>query len=1012
MLPSSLWSNGPTDVGLIKNADPVKVKVISKHRPMKPQYPLSAEARDGIRPVIADMVKAGILIKTAKTTCNTPIFPVKKANTGKYRLVHDLRAINDITEQIPPIVANPHTLLNHVSPREQWFSVIDLSNAFFSVPLHPESRGLFGFTFDGQRYTYTRLPQGFQNSPTLYAEALKQSMSSCTLPAPGQFLLYVDDILVTGNTQDDCRTNTLVVLRHLAEQGHKVSQHKLQLWQPKVVYLGHELTGQGRRLLDSRKTAVQTAPKPLTKQQMMSFLGLCNYCRSWIPEFALRAQPLQDLIYGKDMALTDKLTWTAEAETAFANLKLALQTSMVLALPDYDKPFYLYVDGGAGYMKAVLTQAFGDKQRPLAFYSCKLDSVASGLPTCVQACAAAAEAVKKSADIILGHPLIVKVPHAVTSILLQANLSYLTHARQLSYVGILLSQSHINIEKCGQLNPSTLLPVETDGDTHSCLHTLDEETKPRADIYSSPQTTFADIFVDGSASKDSTGKNCVGYAVTTVDTVIEARPLTSANSAQSAELTAVIRACELHKDKDVNIHTDSQYVFAAVHHFAKIWQNRGMITSTGAPVQHGSLLKKLLQVITLPRKLALCKCAAHQTDDSYITKGNNFADNAAKEAAQQKPNVFTFTSCSLIPLEVLKDEQKAAPQNEKSSWLKDGAILKDDIMTCNGKPILPKSLHKTAALVTHGNTHVSPASMVDILSKQFYSKNFENSAKAYIRTCMICQKHNAQGNLRPKRGQFPTPPHPFHTIHIDFIQLHKHQQVEYALVIIDVFSRWPEIYPVKKNDAISVAKCLCNHFIPTYGIPSLIRSDNGTHFVNEVISKVSEALGFSIKHHCSYHPQSAGLVERTNGTIKQRLRKCMAETGRPWPECVGLVKMWMRLTQGSQKLTPFEIVHGRPFPLPVTSEPIDKSIRETTLAEWMTKLLENKEIVLNNQLPDDSLPVSSRLKPGDWILIKVLQRKNWSSPRWEGPYQVLLATPTACKLLNDLPGFIRATVKK
>lgn len=64
----------------------------------------------------------------------------------------------------------------------------------------------------------------------------------------------------------------------------------------------------------------------------------------------------------------------------------------------------------------------------------------------------------------------------------------------------------------------------------------------------------------------------------------------------------------------------------------------------------------------------------------------------------------------------------------------------------------------------------------------------------------------------------------------------------------------------------------------------------------------------------------------------------------------------------------------------------------------MTKLLENKEIVLNNQLPDDSLPVSSRLKPGDWILIKVLQRKNWSSPRWEGPYQVLLATPTACKI--------------
>lgn len=56
----------------------------------------------------------------------------------------------------------------------------------------------------------------------------------------------------------------------------------------------------------------------------------------------------------------------------------------------------------------------------------------------------------------MGHKLIIKVPHAVTSILLQANLSYLTHARQLSYVGILLSQSHITVEKCGQLNQGTL----------------------------------------------------------------------------------------------------------------------------------------------------------------------------------------------------------------------------------------------------------------------------------------------------------------------------------------------------------------------------------------------------------------------------------------------------------------------------------------------------------------------------------------------------------------------------
>lgn len=44
-----------------------------------------------------------------------------------------------------------------------------------------------------------------------------------------------------------------------------------------------------------------------------------------------------------------------------------------------------------------------------------------------------------------------------------------------------------------------------------------------------------------------------------------------------------------------------------------------------------------------------------------------------------------------IPLDVLKNKQKAAPTTEQKKWLKCGAQLENDLMTCNGKPILPKS---------------------------------------------------------------------------------------------------------------------------------------------------------------------------------------------------------------------------------------------------------------------------------------------------------------------------------
>lgn len=825
-------------------AKPVKIKGKTEYRPRIRQYPLKPDAEAGIAPIIKSLLEAGVIIEEPEVTCTTPIFPVKKAPPSvSWRMVQDLRAVNNAVQQRAPNVPNPHTLMNTVNPESKYFSVIDLANA---IPLEEESQGWFGFVFKGKTYTFTRLPQGYVESPTIFSQCIANLMSNFTPKNSSQIITYVDDVLITNETQEACKKDTIDLLKYLAQTGNKVSKDKLQLWQTSVKYLGHTLTQNGRVISNERKTAILSAPLPQTKKQLMSFLGLCNYCRLWIMDYSVKTKILQGLMHDDPMQMNDQLKWTAEAEDAFCHLKQVLASTSVLYLPNYAKPFIQTCDVKQGHMTSVLLQNHGGRLRPVAYYSTKLDPVALATPPCVQAVIAAAMAVQASAEVVLFHRLTLKVPHAVAMLLLQTNMAFLSPSRHLMCMATLLSQPHLTVERCVALNPATLLPTQTDGTPHDCKLRSQEDFKPRPDLQDTPLTKGHTIFIDGSASKNKQGQNCVGYAITTQTTILQKGQLPRTYSAQSAELTALIEACKLYKDKDVTIYTDSQYAFGAVHLFCKQWHLRGFKTSTGKTVVHKDLLQQLLQAVMQPRTIAVCKCAAHTTGTDVVATGNRLADVAAKEAAHLLMTDIEQMESS--PDEILKDYQHRATCSEKQSWKTKGCELKDGLYVgSNNKPWLPKALFNWAAKLTHGPCHVSTGGMIHLIEQYYNTIGFNTYSQNFCKRCLICIKNNAQGAIRPKRGAFPPAPHPFHTIHMDFIQLNKVKGVEYCLVIIDAFSKWVEMFPTAKPDALTVAKALCKHIIPQFGIPKVIRSDNGTHFVNDVITRIGEHFGISLK---------------------------------------------------------------------------------------------------------------------------------------------------------------------
>nr|XP_012645442.1 zinc finger protein 879 isoform X5 [Microcebus murinus] len=139
------------------------------------------EARVGITPHIRRLLDAGILLR-CQSAWNTPLLPVKKPGGKDYQPVQDLREVNTHVLDIHPTVPNPYTLLSSLPPTQIWYTVLDLKDAFFSLAVAPHSQEILAFEWQDEergiqgQLTWTRLPQGFKNLPTLFNKALHKDL--------------------------------------------------------------------------------------------------------------------------------------------------------------------------------------------------------------------------------------------------------------------------------------------------------------------------------------------------------------------------------------------------------------------------------------------------------------------------------------------------------------------------------------------------------------------------------------------------------------------------------------------------------------------------------------------------------------------------------------------------------------------------------------------------------------------------------------------------------------------
>ena len=277
-------------------------------------------------------------------------------------------------------------------------TALDLNMGYYHIRLDDASKKLCTFVFPWGKYEMQALPMGISNSPDIFQEKMSEIM------ADFEFVrAYIDDLLVvTKGSYEDHLEKLDAVLARLKSVGLKVNARKSFSAKQELEYLGHWITRLGIEPHANKVAAILQIAPPKNKTQLRSFLGLVNYYRdAWIRRSEVLA-PLTKLA-GKN----SEWKWTEVEQNAFDTIKRIIARDVLLAFPDFSKPFEIFTDASKHQMGACIAQ----EGRPIAYYSKKLTASQLNYTTTEKELLAIVETLKEFRSILLGHEIVVYTDH-------------------------------------------------------------------------------------------------------------------------------------------------------------------------------------------------------------------------------------------------------------------------------------------------------------------------------------------------------------------------------------------------------------------------------------------------------------------------------------------------------------------------------------------------------------------------------------------------------------------------